>query len=146
MLILLMLEAGVCVHYWTTQVIAISFRINYRQWGIIWSLFTRVAHRFSELFVYTVLDVLGFYNCNSLYADPGVRTVKSVGLRRVVGSNPAWGQGCLSLVSIVCCVGSGPCVGLISRPEQCSRNVCVSHSYPLQLQCVGRRGETKKKL
>jgi len=75
MLNLQMLEAGVCVYYWTTQVIAVNFRINYKQWGIIWSFFTPVAHRFSELFVYTVLDVLGFHNCNSLYADPGVRAV-----------------------------------------------------------------------
>jgi len=34
-----------------------------------------------------------------------------------VGSNPTGGPGCLSVVCVVCCTGTGLCDGLITRPE-----------------------------
>jgi hypothetical protein len=41
------------------------------------------------------------------------------------GFESRWGHGCLSLVSVVCCVRSGPFVGLITRPEASYLMRCV---------------------
>ena len=39
----------------------------------------------------------------------------------VVGSNRAGENGCLSLVSVVCCTGNGPCDGTFHQPDESYR-------------------------
>ena len=42
-----------------------------------------------------------------------------------MGSNPAVGHGCLSVVSVVCCAGRGLCDGLIIHPGDPTVCMCV---------------------
>ena len=39
------------------------------------------------------------------------------------------GNGCLSIVSGVCCTGSGLCIGLITRPEESYRVFLISKIF-----------------
>ena len=48
----------------------------------------------------------------------------------IMSSNPAAGHGCSSLVFVVCCLGSGLCVGLITRSEV-SYRMCVCCVCPI---------------
>ena len=43
----------------------------------------------------------------------------------IVGSNPAVGHGCLSVVSVMCCAGRGLCDGLIIHPGDPTVCMCV---------------------
>ena len=45
-------------------------------------------------------------------------------LAGVAGSNCAKANGCSSVAYVGCCVGSGFCDGLISRPEECGVSDC----------------------
>jgi len=60
--------------------------------------------------------------------NPGGRTVCGEGLRTLDywdrGFESRWGHGCLSLLFVVYCVGSGVCDELITCPEE-SYRVCV---------------------
>ena len=68
-----------------------------------------------------------FFICNSDYADSGGRCVQAVGLRPFDcwdgGFVPRWGYRCSSILFVVCCVGSGPCIELITHSEKSDRNV-----------------------
>jgi hypothetical protein len=58
-------------------------------------------------------------------AAPSKTWVCSRSLRGIAGSNPAGGMDvCLSVVSVVCCTGRGPCDGPFSRLEEVYR-ICV---------------------
>lgn len=61
----------VIVHYQTTQVIAISLRIEYERSVIIWSIYTKAEREFAELSVYTALDFIITGVCNALYTVGG---------------------------------------------------------------------------
>jgi len=60
--------------------------------------------------------------------DPGGRGVQGMVLRHLVGlycGFDSWrGHGCVSVVSVVLS-GTGPRVGLITRPEESYRLCCV---------------------
>jgi hypothetical protein len=53
--------------------------------------------------------------------DRCVRAVCGRSLVGVVGSNRAGGNGCLSLVSVVCCTGNGLCDGTFHQPDESYR-------------------------
>ena len=65
----------------------------------------------------------------SVVADPGGRAVEGVGLRplacRDYGFESRLAYGCLSLVSVCVLSRSGLLVGLITRPEESHRVLCV---------------------
>ena len=51
--------------------------------------------------------------------------VCDLSLSGVTSSNRARGHGCVSIVSVMCCAGRGPCDGLITLPEESCRLLCV---------------------